>query len=361
MGSVLRPEAFRHQHLYGLTHQLFPGVAEELLCLGVGHGDDAVSSGHEHPIRSRLDHLPVLLVRPSAARPLCEQRNDQPRLEGEDPNGTDDVPVVQIPEARLPEADITARRQARRADAPTPQLTPVEHGHVRADARHGDLLGSFASQNAQGKVGRVLALHLEAQHVTTNDPAAHEGVCEAVDGSIRGRGHELERFGWNEDLTGGITRHGEVEDDAAVGKSGHLLQEIVHRQPRQVHELDPAFVRAERPPCHSLPIDIERRAARDDEDPSGFWMEAEGDLERDLRVELDRNADDVGRQLVLLHSLLVDVHEHDGNTRKDLIAKLQRELQRGAEDGHDEIDRFARVFFPEELGQSLPSLSALEA
>src|SRR5436189_3171228 len=68
-------------------------------------------------------------------------------------------------------------------------------------------------------------------------------------------------FGWNEDLTGGITRHGEVEDDAAVGKSGHLLQEIVHRQPRQVHELDPAFVRAERPPCHSLPIDIERRAA----------------------------------------------------------------------------------------------------
>ena len=90
-------------------------------------------------------------------------------------------------------------------------------------------------------------------------------------------------------------------------------------------------------------------------------MEAEGDLERDLRVELDRNADDVGRQLVLLHFLLVDVHEHDGNTRKDLIAILQRELQRGAEDGHDEIDRFARVFFPEEPGQSLPSLSALEA
>ena len=85
-------------------------------------------------------------------------------------------------------------------------------------------------------------------------------------------------------------------------------------------------------------------------------MEAEGDLERDLRVELDRNADDVGRQLVLLHSLLVDVHEHDGNTRKDLIAKLQRELQRGAEDGHDEIDRFARVFFPEELGQNLLDL-----
>src|SRR5262249_51810287 len=109
------------------------------------------------------------------------------------------------------------------------------------------------------------------------------------------------------------------------------------------------------------PIDVERRAARDDEDPSGFWMEAEGHLERGRRVELDRNADHVGRQRVLLRLLLVDGHEHDGNTRKDLIAILQRELQRGRDDGHDEIYLFARVFFPQELGQSLPSLSALEA
>src|SRR5437867_30543 len=120
MISVLRPKAFRHQHLHGLTDQLFPGVAKELLRLRVGHGDEAVGSNHEHPVGSRLDHLPVLLVRPSAARPLSEQRNAPPRLRADDPHGPDDPRAAQLPADRLPEAAVTRLRQARPPEAPTP-------------------------------------------------------------------------------------------------------------------------------------------------------------------------------------------------------------------------------------------------
>src|SRR5262249_5346384 len=103
------------------------------------------------------------------------------------------------------------------------------------------------------------------------------------------------------------------------------------------------------------------RTARDDIDSSGLRMEPESDLERGRQVELDRNADDVGGRLVPLHFLFVDGHEHDGKTREDLIAKLQRELARRPESPHHEIDLLARVFLPKEVGQKPPALYAREA
>jgi len=61
-------------------------------------------------------------------------------------------------------------------------------------------------------------------------------------GAFAAAAHELEHVGRNEDLPGRVPGHREVDDDAAVGEIGHPLQEIVHRQPRQVLERHLAFV-----------------------------------------------------------------------------------------------------------------------
>src|SRR5262249_37974982 len=68
MSRVLSPKALGHEHLDWSTEKLFSGVAEELLRLRVGHGHEAIGSNHEHAVGSRLDHVPILLVRSSATR-----------------------------------------------------------------------------------------------------------------------------------------------------------------------------------------------------------------------------------------------------------------------------------------------------
>src|SRR5262249_57872766 len=114
--------------------------------------------------------------------------------------------------------------------------------------------------------------------MTTDDSAADIGVRVAIDGGIGGAGQELQRVGGNEEFPGGVAGHRKVNDDAAVGEQGYPLQEIVHRQLRQIFEPEAAFVQPERLPGNAFPVDVEWRAARDDEDLPGLGMGPEGEL-----------------------------------------------------------------------------------
>ena len=82
-------------------------------------------------------------------------------------------------------------------------------------------------------------------------------------------------------------------------------------------------------------------------------MEPEGKGKRRYQIHLDRNTDDIGRQRAGLDFPFVDGTENDGNSRKDLVAKLECKIQRRGKARNDQMDFPSRVFPLQELGLKL--------
>ena len=92
--------------------------------------------------------LPQDLLRPPPVRPFQQQADDQQGLGDAKDDGPDDLPPVEVPEARRLVQDDAAGRQPLLGDAPPLQLTPVEHGRVLGRSGEADAFGFFAGQDA---------------------------------------------------------------------------------------------------------------------------------------------------------------------------------------------------------------------
>src|SRR5215831_5642062 len=289
---------------------------------------------------------PQIPFRLPAVPHLNEQGHDQRRLENEERSGADDVPAVQIPEPWLAVTHNGRGGQSRLAEAPAPQLSPIHHVLVRAGGGSRDRLRALSGENPQTQARRVPPRPLEAHDVTTHDSAPDVRAHVTVDRSVGLSGKQLERLGRNERLSGGVLEDVQILDDALIGQVGDSLQEIIHRQPAQVDELDSLLVCLEPLPRDTLPVLVEARVARDDEHAPGPRLQAERQLERSDQVHLDRATDHVGRKRALANFLRVQRGVYDGDTGKDRLAILERKVERWREAGHDQVDLLARVFLP---------------
>jgi hypothetical protein len=86
---------------------------------------------------------PLFRLLPS--RSLNQQPGDERHLNEQQQNRAHDVKAVPIPDRRLPEPDAHVSGDSRVADAPTPQLPPVDLPHVQIRRNHRDAFGLLAS------------------------------------------------------------------------------------------------------------------------------------------------------------------------------------------------------------------------
>jgi len=175
---------------------------------------------------------------------------------------------------------------------------------------------------------------------------------------VRGRGDAPRGFRRHEGLAPTVFEQVEVIDNAPVRQGADPVQKLVHRQADQVDELHAAFVGTECLPRLGDPVRIRLRPARHDGDATDTRLKAQGDVQRRLQVHLHRIADDTGAEPPCLHLPLFDGAEDDGNTREQLSAKLQQEIQRRGQPGNDDIDLPAGILLAEELRQ-LPLITIL--
>ena len=129
--------------------------------------------------------LAQALLRPSPIRTFHQQADDQQGLSGANGDRTDDLPFVEIPEARRLIQDDRLGRQPLLSDAPAFQLRPVDHGRVLGRFGEPMLSGSWPAKTAQRHVRRVRALGLEARDAAADDPASDVRAVMAVDRCVR--------------------------------------------------------------------------------------------------------------------------------------------------------------------------------
>jgi hypothetical protein len=144
----------------------------------------------------------------------------------------------------------------------------------------------------------------------------------------------------------------EVIDDAVRRQFGYAFLQLGQRQAGQVDEIELILVGAEDSPGFGLPLPIEFRVSGDDANALCRRQQPCRDVERGSEVHLDRNADDVRRQIADFRLLLIDGAEDDRHARKHAIAMLQGEIQPRRESGNDEVDLSAEVFLSQMLGDS---------
>lgn len=133
----------------------------------------------------------------------------------------------------------------------------------------------------------------------------------------------------------------------------HLIQKRFHRQVGQVSDLPLAFVSSERFLRLVGPVHIKLCRACDDEDVLGARMEPQGEVQRPREIQLDRNTDDVGRQLAGFDFPLFNGEENNGHAGKNLIAIFQRKIQRRGKARDNKIDFPPRKFLLQQLGLKL--------
>ena len=145
------------------------------------------------PLQRRLAsaHLRFRLMAP---RPLHEQPGNERRLRQHDGDRRQEIRPKALPGAGGAKPDGGPGGNARLADVPALQLTPVHLIAVQHWCFDGNLLGALAVEDTQRQLADSLGLKALILHETANDTVVHCRVYPAVHGRVR-RPHDLvERF-----------------------------------------------------------------------------------------------------------------------------------------------------------------------
>jgi hypothetical protein len=128
---------------------------------------------------------------PAPADRLNQERHDQRELDRDEHQQRDDPALIELPSRRGRKLHLGPRGQTRLVELPAAQRARVDD--VRsAQVVHG--AGILAAQRTQGLARHLGADLLGMNHVAAYDPAADEGVLDAIDGGVRASREPLRHF-----------------------------------------------------------------------------------------------------------------------------------------------------------------------
>ena len=239
------------------------------------------------------------------------------------------------------------------ADAPAAKLADVEDVRGALAVDDGHVPRRLSPENTQPELRRLRPLGLEACETAPHDAMTEVGLRPAVDGDVRGPGDERYRFRIGEEAPRPITKQRHEEDNAVLGQAGDRVQQLRHRQSRQIGEGDPVAVAPEVLDGGRLQVTIDLRCPRDHDHLPEARIDLEGGLERRAPLRAQPNAGDVGAQIEPLDGIEVRGAEDGRHTGEELRTMPQEKVQSGEGDGDDEVDLAALILPPEKSRERL--------
>ena len=152
------------------------------------------------------------------------------------------IASIERPQGRVLIPHDASMRESILADAPAAKLADVEDVRGALAVDDGHVPRRLSPENTQPELPGLRPLGLEACETAPHDAMTEVGLRPAVDGDVRGPGDERYRFRIGEEAPRPITKQRHEEDNAVLGQAGDRVQQLRHRQSRQIGEGDPVAV-----------------------------------------------------------------------------------------------------------------------
>ena len=171
---------------------------------------------------------------PAASGPLHQQAGDERGLEGYERQGDGDVPLVAIPERHFAKHDDRPFGHGRFADAPAPELPPIEQGEIRIDGGDRDAVGLLAGEDAQRHRRASLGDDLVGVEASPDNAVIHPRAVPGVDRRVRQWSDPVRAIGRAEAGAGAVFGKGQEVDDRVGWQVRNRLLQIDERQAREI-------------------------------------------------------------------------------------------------------------------------------